>query len=71
MEAGNLRTEKTRRGDKERGEKDRAEKGRWGGSGRFSRRKEGIWRRDLEGDGRDFESRGEECCDRTTDWLAF
>ena len=38
----------------------RENKGGGGGSVRFSRGVEGIWRRDLEGAGEDVESRGEE-----------
>ena len=48
---GNLGTERSRRGGEGRGERERADKGGGGEFGKFARRKEGIWRCDLEGDG--------------------
>ena len=47
MVAGNLVTKQSRRGVKGRGEWERADKGSGRGSGKFDRRKEGIWWRDL------------------------
>ena len=46
-EAGNLGTERIRRGGEGRGERERTDKGGGGGSGRFARGKEGIRRREL------------------------
>ena len=59
--AGNIRTERSRRGGEGSRERERAEKGGGGGSGRFARGKEGIWTHDLEGDRKDIWSHEKEC----------
>ena len=45
---GNLRIDWSGRGGEGRGEQEFADKGGGGGSGRFARLTEGIWRRNLE-----------------------
>ena len=47
--AGNLGTERSRRGGEGRREQEREDKGSGGEYGLFARGKEGIWRRDWEG----------------------